>query len=204
MSKETSFKFILVGSKGTGKSSLITRYTKGKFFSECPQTLGVEFVTKDIYIMKEKLTVQLWDTAGQERFRSMTRNYFRGSDAVFILFDTSRRDTFNEVSLWITDAKEYTNKNCVKVLVGNKIDIREREVSTEEAEKFAFSNEIRYMETSAKKGTNVEEAFYQTAKFLYQKSKDVMRKSSRNLLSKTQSAIIETTDNQPKKSGGCC
>eukprot|EP01155_Anaeramoeba_flamelloides_P051059 Anaeramoba_flamelloidesc42263_g1_i1.p1 GENE.c42263_g1_i1~~c42263_g1_i1.p1 ORF type:complete len:172 (+),score=14.59 c42263_g1_i1:23-538(+) len=84
------FKYIIVGAMGVGKSSLLTRFIEDKFYPEISHTIGVEFATKIIEIVKERVKLQVWDTAGQERFRAVTRSYYRGTSTVFLVYDISR------------------------------------------------------------------------------------------------------------------
>ncbi|KAJ5076837.1 ras-related protein rab-4a [Anaeramoeba ignava] len=203
-----TFKFIIVGSMGTGKTSLMTRFTENDFYPEIPHTMGVEFATKIVTVMKEPVKIQIWDTAGQERFRAVTRSYFRGSAGVLLVFDVTRRSTFNQISGWLNDAKTLTNPNSVIFLVGNKIDLEDRQVSREEAENFALENELQYMETSAKTGNNVEETFMETARVVYERVKqgklDVTATNARTKTSEKISVKPDSYVQMQKKKTGCC
>lgn len=107
--------------------------------------------------------------AGQERFRSVTRQYYRGSACALLIFDISRRSTFTSLSTWLSDAKTHTNTHTQIILVGNKADLKDhRQVSEEEAQKFASDNRILYMETSAKTRLNIEQVFLETARRVFQ------------------------------------
>ncbi|KAJ3431281.1 rab2a [Anaeramoeba flamelloides] len=166
------FKYIIVGAMGVGKSSLLTRFIEDKFYPEISHTIGVEFATKIIEIVKERVKLQVWDTAGQERFRAVTRSYYRGTSTVFLVYDISRRSSFNQLETWLNDAKNYTDPNVVKFLIGNKIDINERQVSYEEGQDFAKENNLQFIETSAKSGENVEDAFIRSANLVYKLVKE--------------------------------
>ena len=137
--------------------------------ADCPHTIGVEFGTRIIEVNGQKIKLQIWDTAGQERFRAVTRSYYRGAAGALMVYDITRRSTYNHLSSWLTDARNLTNPNTVIYLIGNKCDLEsQRDVTFDEAKLFAEENGLMFIEASAKTGTNVEEAFLETAKKIYQ------------------------------------
>lgn len=154
---------------GVGKSCLLHQFTEKKFMADCPHTIGVEFGTRIIEVNGQKIKLQIWDTAGQERFRAVTRSYYRGAAGALMVYDITRRSTYNHLSSWLTDARNLTNPNTVIYLIGNKCDLEaQRDVTFDEAKLFAEENGLMFIEASAKTGTNVEEAFLETAKKIYQ------------------------------------
>ncbi|XP_063699491.1 ras-related protein Rab-14 [Culicoides brevitarsis] len=163
------FKYIIIGDMGVGKSCLLHQFTEKKFMASCPHTIGVEFGTRIIEVDKQKIKLQIWDTAGQERFRAVTRSYYRGAAGCILVYDITRRSTYNHLSSWLADTKNLTNPSTVIFLIGNKADLESsREVTYEEARRFADENDLLFMECSAMSGQNVEEAFLDTAKKIYQ------------------------------------
>jgi len=166
---EYIFKYIIIGDMGVGKSCLLHQFTEGNFCAESPHTIGVEFGTRIIEVMGKKVKLQIWDTAGQERFRAVTRSYYRGAAGALLVYDITRRVTYNHLTSWLTDARNLTNQHTVIMLIGNKKDFDDkRDVSYEEAAAFAEENGLIFLETSAKTGENVEEAFIKTAQQIYQ------------------------------------
>lgn len=142
-----------------------------------------------ITIDGKQIKLQIWDTAGQEAFRSITRSYYRGAAGALLVYDITRRETFNHLTTWLEDARQHSNSNMVIMLIGNKrwvsffsahtgvdlmfsifsdLDSR-REVKKEEGEAFAREHGLVFMETSARTAANVEEAFINTAKEIYEK-----------------------------------
>lgn len=141
--------------------------------ADCPHTIGVEFGTRIIEVSGQKIKLQIWDTAGQERFRAVTRSYYRGAAGALMVYDMTRRSTYNHLSSWLTDARNLTNPNTVIFLIGNKCDLEgQRDVTYDEAKLFAEENGLMFIEASAKTGSNVEEAFLETAKKIYQNIQD--------------------------------
>ena len=157
------FKLILIGSSGVGKSSILQRYIQKLFNSEYTCTIGVDFFMKTINIRDKSIKLQLWDTAGTEKFKSITTGYYRGANAAFVVFDLTSKSSFDSVSDWIENYYKYSNPDSEKhvILIGNKSDLKEnREVTQEQIDNFTLNNKIKYFETSAKNGENIEECFY--------------------------------------------
>ena len=163
------FKYIIIGDMGVGKSCLLHQFTDKKFLSDSPHTIGVEFGTRVVDVGEKSIKLQIWDTAGQERFRAVTRSYYRGAAGAILVYDITRRQTFSHITSWLQDAKNLTNPQTVMMLIGNKQDLEQsREVSYEEASKLAEENGLLFYECSGKTGCNVEEAFVETAKTIYE------------------------------------
>ncbi|VDN53337.1 unnamed protein product [Dracunculus medinensis] len=152
------FCFINIGI--LGKSCLLLQFTDKRFQPVHDLTIGVEFGARMINIDSKQIKLQIWDTAGQESFRSITRSYYRGAAGALLVYDITRRDTFNHLTSWLEDARQHSNSNMVIMLIGNKSDLEaRREVKKEEGEAFAHEHGLIFMETSAKTAANVEEKF---------------------------------------------
>uniref|UniRef100_A0A5F8HEK3 Ras-related protein Rab-4 n=1 Tax=Monodelphis domestica TaxID=13616 RepID=A0A5F8HEK3_MONDO len=164
------FKFLVIGSAGTGKSCLLHQFIENKFKQDSNHTIGVEFGSRVVNVGGKTVKLQIWDTAGQERFRSVTRSYYRGAAGALLVYDITSRETYNSLTNWLTDARTLASPNIVVILCGNKKDLdSEREVTFLEASRFAQENELMFLETSALTGENVEEAFLKCARTILNK-----------------------------------
>ena len=165
-------KFIIIGDAAVGKSNLLVRYTSGQFKEEYQLTIGVEFGSNNVIIGDNTYRIQIWDTAGQENFRSITRSYYKNTACAIIVYEISNKKSFENISSWIEECKNTAPKSILMVLVGNKCDLDNREVTEEEGREFAEKNGMLFFETSAKTGKNVEELFKQSVKVIDQKIKE--------------------------------
>eukprot|EP00124_Ichthyophonus_hoferi_P004031 Ihof_evm3s399 gene=Ihof_evmTU3s399 len=164
------FKYIIIGDTGVGKSCLLLQFTDRRFQPVHDLTIGVEFGARMVTIDNKQIKLQIWDTAGQESFRSITRSYYRGAAGVLLVYDITRRETFNHLTTWLEDARQHSSTDMAIMLIGNKSDLdARRKVSREEGEAFAKEHGLIFLETSAKTADNVEEAFMDTAKQIYGK-----------------------------------
>ncbi|KAH9608687.1 hypothetical protein KSS87_009152 [Heliosperma pusillum] len=154
------FKLVLIGDSGVGKSNLLSRFTKNEFNLESKSTIGVEFATRSLNIDSKVIKAQIWDTAGQERYRAITSAYYRGAVGALLVYDVTRKVTFENTARWLRELRDHTDPNIVVMLIGNKSDLRHLvAVSTEEGKAFAEQEGLFYMETSALEATNVDHAF---------------------------------------------
>ena len=151
MKLESKIQLIVVGESCVGKTSLLYKYSQGFFTQEHLATVGIEFFTKEEEINGRKIRVKIWDTAGQELYKSITKNFYRNSDGVIIVYDVTDRESFEKVQGWVQTISEYTDteKKIQKVLVANKVDLT-RKVTKEEGMKLAEKYNIPFFEASAK------------------------------------------------------
>ncbi|XP_006644709.1 ras-related protein RIC2-like [Oryza brachyantha] len=163
------FKTVLIGDSGVGKSNLLSRFTKNEFCLESKSTIGVEFATRSIQVDGKVVKAQIWDTAGQERYRAITSAYYRGAVGALLVYDVTRRATFDNVARWLKELRDHTDHSIVVMLVGNKSDLRHLvAVSTEDGKEYAEAESLYFMETSALDATNVENAFAEVLTQIYQ------------------------------------
>lgn len=156
----TTIKLLIIGESGVGKSSLMLRFTDDDFDNEQALTIGVDFKTKIINIDDVNIKLAIWDTAGQERFRTLTPSYYRDAQGAILVYDVTKRSTFQKLDSWLNELEIYgTRPNMAKMVVGNKIDQPDREISREDGFKFAKKHRTLFLETSAKTSEGVKQAF---------------------------------------------
>ena len=154
-----SLKIILVGDPNVGKTNIAYRYCKGAFRNEYQVTIGVDYLSKNIIIDDILFRVQIWDTGGSEKFRSISRTYYRNTACALIVYDISDKKTFKHALSWIDDIKRESGANTHIILVGNKDDLKNRKVTEEEGKELAEKYDLKFFETSALNGHNIEEVF---------------------------------------------
>ncbi|GER52484.1 RAB GTPase homolog A4D [Striga asiatica] len=155
------FKVVLIGDSAVGKSQLVSRFARNEFSLESKATIGVEFQTKTLVIDHKTVKAQIWDTARQERYRAVTSAYYRGAVGAMLVYDMTKRQSFDHMARWLEELRAHADKNTAIMLVGNKCDLWTlRAVPTEDAQEFAEYENLYFMETSAFQATNVENAFF--------------------------------------------
>lgn len=154
-------KILIIGDSGTGKSSLLMRYADGTFPSSYISTIGVDFKIRTTDVNGKVIKLMMWDTAGQEKFKTITTSYYRGANAIIIVYDVSDLDTFQNLNSWIHDVETHCSQDVLLVIAGNKCDlVKERCVSKEQAEEFTRKIGCEHIEVSAKiGGENVDKLF---------------------------------------------
>nr|GEY93479.1 Ras-related protein RABC2a [Tanacetum cinerariifolium] len=203
---DLSFKILLIGDSGVGKSSLLVSFIShddDHALQHLAPTIGVDFKIKQLTVGGKRLKLTIWDTAGQERFRTLTSSYYRGAQGIILVYDVARRDTFTNLSeIWAKEIELYsTNQDCVKMLVGNKVDKdTERLVSREEGIALAKELNCLFLECSARTRENVHQCFEELAlkimevPSLLEEGSTVVK---RNILK-------QKPENQAAPTNGCC
>uniref|UniRef100_A0A0G4HA80 Uncharacterized protein n=1 Tax=Chromera velia CCMP2878 TaxID=1169474 RepID=A0A0G4HA80_9ALVE len=158
------YKLVFLGEQAVGKTSIITRFIYDSFDSNYQATIGIDFLSKTMYLEDKTVRLQLWDTAGQERFRSLIPSYIRDSWAAVVVYDITNRQSFASTTKWIDDVRAERGNDAIIALVGNKTDLQDRrQVSVEEGEEKAKETGSLFIETSAKAGHNVKALFRKLA-----------------------------------------
>ncbi|EPR79248.1 GTP-binding protein YPT1 [Spraguea lophii 42_110] len=172
------FKIILIGNSGVGKTCLINRYIDNIYNQGYISTIGVDFKIKTVELDNRKIKLQIWDTAGQERFRTITSSYYRGADAIIVVFDLTDKDSFNELNSWLLEIERHT-KDVFKIVLGNKVDMKERILIEDKAiDKFLEENKMDkeyFAKVSAKKDVLVKEMFEKISRKLMEINKTETR-----------------------------
>jgi len=153
-------KIVLIGDSNVGKSSLIHRFIEDSYSADQPNTVGVDFFAKKAQVAGKTYTVQVWDTAGQERFKAMVRTYFRSASAAILVFDLTKKISFDHIDEWLNEIQEDLDTNAPIVLVGSKADLQQQRVIAEDvARSFAEKRGLLYFEASAMSSQNVQQLF---------------------------------------------
>jgi len=161
------YKLVFLGDQSVGKTSIITRFMYDTFDSTYQATIGIDFLSKTMYLEDRTVRLQLWDTAGQERFRSLIPSYIRDSSVAVVVYDITNRSSFLNTAKWIDDVRTERGTDVVMMLVGNKTDLADkRQVSVEEGDARAKEHDIMFIETSAKAGFNIKALFRKVASAL--------------------------------------
>ncbi|KAF3482200.1 uncharacterized protein GIQ15_04959 [Arthroderma uncinatum] len=161
------FKLVFLGEQSVGKTSLITRFMYDSFDNTYQATIGIDFLSKTMYLEDRTVRLQLWDTAGQERFRSLIPSYIQNSNVAVVVYDISNAKSFQNTRKWVDDVRDERGNDVIIALVGNKTDLNDkREVTTEQGEEEAKKNGLMFIETSAKLGHNVKNLFKKIAQAL--------------------------------------
>merc|ERR1712154_150666 len=148
---------LLVGDTGVGKTWVLMAFTSEEYDPDSRSTIGVDLKVKIVHVRGKKIKLTIWDTWGQERFRTLTSAYYRGAQGVILVYDITRKDTFENIREWLKEVDIFTTKeNVIKVLVGNKIDL---EKSRNEGSEFARQYNMLFFEASAKTKLGVQDAF---------------------------------------------
>ena len=203
-----SFKMIVIGDAGVGKSCLTGRAIKDKFDTDYSPTVGFEFLTFSTKIENKIIKLQIWDTCGQEVYRSLITNFYRNASLAMMVYSIDSRESFLHINQWLKEIKIHSHPDVKIILIGNKSDLTDRKVTYEEAQKFKDENQLLYFEeTSAKTGLNAKEVFTEAARILYNEHKKYKMRANN-----TRDIDNNKENNTPTKLGkveqnrnkGCC
>ena len=194
------FKIILLGDSGVGKTSLLYRYMDGEFTTNRLCTIDADFKIKSLTIDEfSSAKITIWDTCGQERYRSITRGYFKDAHGIILVYDVADKRSFTDLDLWLEEIKKNAIKKDISIiLIGNKIDLKYRNIDSEEAENFAKNNNLMYCETSCKEGRNIEMAFDMLTKDIIDKQNNKDIYDNKNI------KFFEGKEKKREKEIACC
>ena len=193
--KDILYKILLLGDWSVGKTCFLMRYTDNTFTDIHLSTVGIDYKLKNITLDNgEKIKVQIWDTAGQDRYKSITKSYIKGANGIILIYDVTKRKTFEGIQNWVKQIKEQVSSRVCVALVANKIDEKDkREVTEQEGIRLGKDIGYPFYESSAKDGINIDECFDNLIKQIIINYSD---------LSENNSAKLE--DNKKNDSKGCC
>ena len=197
-----TFKVIVIGNSGVGKTSITNNAVKHSFFENYRSTIGMEIFSLYLQINHKLIKLQIWDTCGQEIYRSLISNFYRNSSMAIIVYSIDKRSSFKDIELWIKELKVNSSPDIKIMLIGNKLDLKEkREVTYEEGLKYLNDYEmINFYETSAKTGENIQKIFQEIGLILY---KDYIKYKD-EATNKSNSTFKTNLNDFNQKKKSCC
>ena len=197
-----NFKIIIIGDSGVGKSSLLKRAVQNTFDTNYQATIGFEFLLMHFKVNDLKIKLQIWDTCGEEMYRSLVQGFYRNTSLAIIVYDISRKKSFEALEIWLKDLRQHTEEGIPVFIVGNKMDLQ-KDISTEEAKMFSVSNRTKFFtECSAKTGENVKDIFFKAAQYLYDTYKVYQNQNKVPMSNRLKLDSNTTPENTKKKK--CC
>lgn len=189
-----SYKIIVIGNSGVGKSCLSLKSTKGIFEEEFISTIGFEFFSFFLKINNQIIKLQIWDTCGQEVYRSLISNFYRNSSVAILVYAINDEKSFEDLDVWNKQLKNHSSPDCKVFLIGNKADLEnERKITYEQGKTCKENNKFDlFMETSAKTGLNAQKVFVTAAKILYKQNLKYMSKEEQEALQGNEQKVFKS------------
>ena len=202
---EMMFKVVLVGDSFVGKTNIMSKYLKNEFHEDSKATVGVEFGSKQFNIEGHSIKAQIWDTAGQERYKAITSAYYKGAKGAFVVYDITRKASFDSIEKWVNDLTSTADKKLTIVLIGNKCDLEDqRQITKEQGEEKANKLEVAFLETSAFSGENLEKAFEMMINEIFKKChEEMLAEAEGDAIEKGQDINL-TKKNENTQTKKCC
>ena len=208
---DISFKIIVIGDSGVGKSCLTNKAIKNIFEETYNATMGFEFFNFNVKINDKIIKLQIWDTCGQELYHSLITNFYRNSSLAIVVYSVDQKESFENLENWMKEIRTNSNPDIKVFLIGNKIDlIEQRKITTEEGEAYSKQNKFdKFLEASAKTGVNAQQIFIDAAKLLYDEyysyhKEEDSESSYRISVASSVDLNEEPRKPQKKKNTGCC
>ena len=205
---DLSFKIIVIGDSGVGKSCLTNKATKNEFEDTYNATVGFEFFSFNLKLDEKIIKLQIWDTCGQELYRSLITNFYRNSSLAVMVYAINNRESFENIDVWLKELRTHSNPDTKVFLIGNKVDLEEdRVIKREQGEEYSKENKFNiFMEASAKSGFNAQQIFVEAARILYEDYLKYKRNDSVGTfkpINENNNQKINNNTNTSKKAG-CC
>ncbi|XP_064975631.1 ras-related protein Rab11C-like [Musa acuminata AAA Group] len=202
------FKIVLIGDSGVGKSNILSRFTRNEFCLDSKSTIGVEFATKTLQVEGKTIKAQIWDTAGQERYRAITSAYYRGAVGALLVYDITKKQTFDSIQRWLRELRDHADSNIVIILAGNKSDLKHlRAISQDEGRALAEKEGLSFLETSALESLNVDKAFQTIIAEIYHiinKKALAAQEAARTAGPPVQGTTIDVSNSAGGSRAACC
>ena len=201
---EMMFKVVLVGDSFVGKTNIMSKYLKDEFHEDSKATVGVEFGSKQFTIEGHSIKAQIWDTAGQERYKAITSAYYKGAKGAFVVYDITRKTSFESIDRWVNDLTAAADKKITIVVIGNKCDLEDqRQITKEPGEEKSAKLEVAFLETSALSGENLDKAFELMMNEIYKKChEEMLAENDLEIIDGGKDINLKKNENTEKKK--CC
>ena len=201
---EMMFKVVLVGDSFVGKTNIMSKYLKDEFHEDSKATVGVEFGSKQFTIEGHSIKAQIWDTAGQERYKAITSAYYKGAKGAFVVYDITRKTSFESIDRWVNDLTAAADKKITIVVIGNKCDLEDqRQITKEQGEEKSAKLEVAFLETSALSGENLDKAFELMMNEIYKKChEEMLAENDLEIIDGGKDINLKKNENTEKKK--CC
>jgi Rab family protein len=194
-----------------GKTAILSKYVKGIFPVAPTPTIAIEFASKIIQIKEGGyIKAQIWDSAGQERYKAIVAGHYRRAAGALIVYDVTKKSTFEHITNWLKNINEMAEKNCITYLIGNKIDLLDsnnnsREVSVEEAQKYAKDNGLKYYETSALTSVRINDCFEDLLQEIYNERRKIKGKLNEPIDKNAKVLYLnKSTEESERRFENCC
>lgn len=194
-----------------GKTAILSKYVKGIFPVAPTPTIAIEFASKIIQIKEGGyIKAQIWDSAGQERYKAIVAGHYRRAAGALIVYDVTKKSTFEHITNWLKNINEMAEKNCITYLIGNKIDLLDsnnnsREVSVEEAQKYAKENGLKYYETSALTSVRINDCFEDLLQEIYNERRKIKGKLNEPIDKNAKVLYLnKSTEESERRFENCC
>lgn len=188
------YKIVIVGDSAVGKSCIASRYINEDFYEFQEPTIGASFMIKNLNIDEKDIKLEIWDTAGQERYRSLAPMYYRNSNVALVVYDVTKKSSFDSAKIWIEEINKKNISGCIIVLLGNKYDLdKEIKVNENEINNYIEQKKIMHFKTSAKTGLNIKKLFNTVIKKLLEENNNGIIKEN-----------IYDISNEIKQGSKCC
>ena len=199
-----NYKIVIIGDQHVGKTSILSKYKYETIEENYAPTVGIDFLTKNVFLEDKTIRLIMWDTAGQERFKSLIPSYLKNAHSIILTFDITSKNSFNSLNKWLEDIKNNVQDSVFIVLCGNKIDLNnKRQVNFEDAQKFAKDNDLVYIETSAITGDGIKKLFDLITKSFYDGGISIGNESQvneRSIVLQPNNNVIDEGNNKKN----CC
>ncbi|EAS01333.1 small guanosine triphosphatase family Ras family protein (macronuclear) [Tetrahymena thermophila SB210] len=201
--KDQMFKVLILGDPAVGKSCLLLQYCDQTFQPTHVATVGIDFKMKVLQIQDSTVKMQLWDTAGQERYQTLASTLYKGAMGIVLVYSVDNRKAFDGIARWVKQIKENTNESIQIILVANKSDLPNKQVSTADGRRLAEQYQLDFFEVSAMTGENVKNAFETLANKIYAHMKQNPPPVAQEQETGKKLTVAQATTTTPSKQKGC-